>query len=78
MSLKQKLVKKGECMWELPLGSKSGMKVPARLVLSDKLLSQVEEGALEQVANVAALPGIHKHALAMPDMHFGYNSDISI
>ena len=49
------------------------MKVPARLVLSEKLLNQVEEGAIEQVANVATMPGIHKYALAMPDMHFGYN-----
>ncbi|MBI5332875.1 MAG: RtcB family protein [Candidatus Aenigmarchaeota archaeon] len=76
MPLKSKLIKKGDCLWEMPASSKQGMKVPARLVLSEKLLSQVEEGALEQVANVATMPGIHKHALAMPDMHFGYGFPI--
>ena len=76
MSLKQKLIRKGDCLWEMPSNAKQGMKVPAQLVLSEKLLSQVEEGALEQVANVATMPGIHKHALAMPDMHFGYGFPI--
>ena len=28
--------------------------------------------ALQQVANVAHLPGIVKHSLAMPDLHWGY------
>ncbi|MFH7880728.1 MAG: RtcB family protein, partial [Candidatus Aenigmatarchaeota archaeon] len=45
---------------------------PGRVYLSEKLLKEVEEGALEQVSNVACLPGIQKYSLAMPDMHFGY------
>ncbi|MCS7106305.1 MAG: RtcB family protein [Candidatus Aenigmarchaeota archaeon] len=52
------------------------MKVPAWLFLSEKLLSQVEEGAIEQAANVAFLPGIYKHSIALPDMHFGYGFPI--
>jgi tRNA-splicing ligase RtcB len=71
--LKEKLKKIGPCKWELPASAKSGMKVPAWLFLSDKLLQQVEEGAIEQVANVAFLPGIYKHSIALPDMHFGYS-----
>ena len=73
MSLKRKLKKIGVCTWELPKGAKPGMKVPARLFLSGKLLEQVEEGAIEQIANVAFLPGIQKHSIALPDMHFGYS-----
>ena len=73
MSLKNKLKKIGVCTWELPKGVKPGMRVPARLYLSEKLLKQVEEGAIEQVANVAFLPGIHKCSIALPDMHFGYS-----
>lgn len=52
------------------------MKVPAWLFLSDKLLKEVEEGAVEQIANVAFLPEIYKHSIALPDMHFGYGFPI--
>ncbi len=71
--LKEKLKEIGPCIWELPKGAKSGMRVPAWLFLSKKLLKQVEEGAIEQIANVAFLPGIYKHSIALPDMHFGYS-----
>ena len=76
MSLKQKLKKLGPCLWELPKGAKPGMRVPAWLFLSERLLREVEDGAVEQAANVAFLPGIYKHSLAMPDMHFGYGFPI--
>ena len=72
MSLKEKIRKISEYEWELPKEAKPGMRVPGRLFLSEKLLKEVEEGAIEQVANVAFLPGIQKWSIAMPDMHFGY------
>jgi len=73
MILKEKLRKIGNCRWELPKDAKPGMKVPALLFLSDRLMKEVEEGAIEQAANVAFLPGIYKHSIALPDMHFGYS-----
>ncbi|MEM5790978.1 MAG: RtcB family protein [Candidatus Aenigmatarchaeota archaeon] len=76
ISLKNRLRKIGPCLWELPKEAKLGMKVPAWLFLSEKLLNQVEEGAIEQAANVAFLPGIYKHSVALPDMHFGYGFPI--
>jgi tRNA-splicing ligase RtcB len=76
MELKEKLKKIGPCLYELPKEAKPGMKVPAWLFLSEKLLKQVEEGAIEQAANVAFLPGIYKHSIALPDMHFGYGFPI--
>jgi len=76
MSLKDRLKKIGPCLWELPKEAKSGMRVPSWLFLSDKLLKQVENGAIEQIANVAFLPGIYKHSIALPDMHFGYGFPI--
>lgn len=76
MTLKNKLKKIGPCTWELPKEAKPGMKVPARLYLSEALLKDVEEGAVEQAANVAFLPGIYKHSIALPDMHFGYGFPI--
>jgi tRNA-splicing ligase RtcB (3'-phosphate/5'-hydroxy nucleic acid ligase) len=74
--LKEKLKKIGSCSWELPKEAIQGMRVPARLFLSDRLLKEVEDGAIEQIANVAFLPGIHKHSIALPDMHFGYGFPI--
>jgi len=76
MNLKSKLKRVGPCRWELPKNAKPGMKVPALLFLSEKLLKQVEEGAVEQVANIAFLPGIYKNSIALPDMHFGYGFPI--
>jgi len=76
MSLKNRLKKIGPCLWELPKEAKSGMKVPAWLFLSESLLKQLEEGAIEQAANIAFLPGIYKHSIALPDMHFGYGFPI--
>jgi len=76
MALKEKLKKIGPCLWELPKEAKAGMRVPTWLFLSDKLLKQVEDGAVEQAANVAFLPGIYKHSIALSDMHFGYGFPI--
>lgn len=74
--MKEDLKKLGDCLWELPIGAVKGMNVPAWIFLSDKLLAQVEEGAVKQAANVACLPGIYKHSIALPDMHFGYGFPI--
>jgi len=53
------------------------MKVPARFYLpTSKLDELAEEQALEQLRNVAHLPGIVKYALAMPDIHWGYGFPI--
>lgn len=73
MNLKERLKKIANCRWELPKEAKPGMKVPVLLFLSDRLLREVEEEAIEQAANVAFLPGIYKHSIALPDMHFGYS-----
>jgi len=76
MTLKEKLKKVGNCQYELPKEAKPGMRVPALLFLSEKLLKGLEEGAIEQVANIAFLPEIYKHSIALPDMHFGYGFPI--
>ncbi|MCD6371372.1 MAG: RtcB family protein [Candidatus Aenigmarchaeota archaeon] len=73
---KERLEKITDYEWKLPRSIKPCMRVPARIFLSERLLNQVEDGAIEQIANVACLPGIQKHALAMPDMHFGYGFPI--
>lgn len=76
MSLKDQLKPIRENVWELPKTAKKGMNVPSRLFLSKNLLKDVHDGAIEQIANVAFLPGIHKNSIALPDMHFGYGFPI--
>lgn len=70
------VIRKGEYEWELPVGFIPGMHVPARFFLSDELIKTLEEGALQQLANVATMPGIVKSSLAMPDIHWGYGFPI--
>ena len=60
-------------LWELPVGTVPGMRVPARVFADAALLAAIEQDrSLEQLANVATLPGIVDAALAMPDIHQGY------
>ena len=69
------LIRVGEYVWEIP--RQGGMRVPARIYASEKLIGDVrDDPALAQVANVAHLPGIVGHALAMPDIHWGYGFPI--
>src|SRR5674536_342142 len=70
------LRREDEYIWEVPEGTVPGMRVPGRIFLSDKLLNYLEPGAIQQVANVATLPGIQKWSLAMPDVHTGYGFPI--
>ncbi len=74
--LDSKLVKIAEDTYEVPKDYKPGMNVPGRVFLSDKLIQDMESSAIEQVANMATLPGIQKYAMAMPDVHVGYGFPI--
>ena len=66
-----------ENTWELPPDYKPGMRVPGRIFADDSLLPLIiEDTSVEQVANVAFLPGIVRHSLAMPDIHWGYGFPI--
>src|SRR3989338_2175639 len=67
----------GECQWEIPIGTKPGMRVPGIVFADEKLLQHIlGDKSLEQVANVATLPGIVKASMAMPDIHWGYGAPI--
>jgi tRNA-splicing ligase RtcB len=53
------------------------MRVPGRVFASDALMSKaLDDRAIEQVANVAHLPGIVGFSFAMPDIHWGYGFPI--
>ncbi len=52
------------------------MRVPGRIYLDDEAVKSLEQGAVDQVANVASLPGIQKFSIGLPDIHFGYGFSI--
>jgi tRNA-splicing ligase RtcB len=58
--------------WEIPEGHIPNMRVPGRLFVSESLLESIEPETIDQIANVATLPGIQKYSMAMPDAHLGY------
>ena len=61
--------------WEIP--QTDGMLVPGIVFASEELIvNAAEDRAIEQVANVAHLPGIVAASYAMPDIHWGYGFPI--
>jgi tRNA-splicing ligase RtcB len=63
----------GEVTFELEAGFRPDMRVPVRVLADETLLEQVmRDRSLEQLINVATLPGITRFAVGMPDMHQGY------
>src|SRR3989304_1808065 len=72
----KELKKISDTIWEIPLSYKQGMRVPARIIASEKLVKEMDPGVYDQVTNVATLPGIQKYALCMPDGHWGYGFPI--
>src|SRR5213594_3568989 len=62
-----------ETLWEIPAEARPDMRVPAQVFADEELIGAiVRDGSLEQLQNVATLPGIVDAALAMPDIHQGY------
>src|SRR4030088_1931482 len=59
--------------WRIPQRCNPAMRVPGMVYADDQLLElMIADNALQQVVNVATLPGIVGHSLAMPDIHWGY------
>ncbi|MGE3953805.1 MAG: RtcB family protein [Parachlamydiales bacterium] len=69
------LKKIGPATYELP--KTGGMRVPGLVIATEGLIKELEiDKPLEQVANVAHLPGIVGYSIAMPDIHWGYGFPI--
>ncbi len=64
-------------VWRVPMGTVPGMRVPGVVFATEEMATKaVEDRAVEQVANVATLPGIVDASYAMPDIHWGYGFPI--
>jgi tRNA-splicing ligase RtcB (3'-phosphate/5'-hydroxy nucleic acid ligase) len=72
-----RLEKIDDYRWLVPEGSVAGMRVPGLIYTDEKSITEVIlDGAAEQVANAASIPGIVGRSLAMPDIHRGYGFPI--
>ncbi len=70
-----RLLQLDELRWEIPKTGK--MRVPGLIYTDAKIFPDIEKDeSPDQVYNVAHLPGIIRHSLAMPDVHWGYGFPI--
>ncbi|HEX6200393.1 MAG TPA: RtcB family protein [Thermoanaerobaculia bacterium] len=61
--------------WRIP--KSGGMRVDGVVYASGPMMEEIrQDQSLQQVANVAHLPGIVKASIAMPDIHWGYGFPI--
>ena len=71
------LIKISENIYEIPKSYRSDMRVPARVFMNAALFQDIKDDrSLEQLVNMATLPGIQSYAFAMPDIHQGYGFPI--
>jgi tRNA-splicing ligase RtcB len=69
-----RLHKASKTEWRLE--AEGEMRVPAVLYGSESLLADMDDKVLEQIGNVARLPGVVEAAYTMPDAHWGYGFPI--
>ncbi len=65
-----------ENIFEIP--PTGDMLVPGRIYANENMLDSIlyEDESIQQIINVAHLPGIQKYSLGMPDIHWGYGFPI--
>jgi len=61
---------------EVPKGYKDGMRTNGIIFVDETLQATLDMKSVDQVANVAMLPGIVGASMAMPDVHPGYGFTI--
>jgi len=70
-----KLERIDEFRWRIPRHGK--MRVDGLIFASERMMNEIRtDQSLQQVVNVAHLPGITQASLAMPDIHWGYGFPI--
>lgn len=70
--MKEKLKQISEYVWELDKNVRPKMRVKAKVIASKKIIEAVDDAAVEQLTNVACLPGVIEPVIGLPDMHWGY------
>ena len=70
--MKEKLKQVSNVKWRLEKGARPGMRVPAVIYATKRIIDAAEDTAIEQLTNVACLPGVIAPVMGMPDIHWGY------
>ena len=70
--MKEKLKQISEYVWELDKNVRPRMRVKAKIIGSKRVIEDVDDAAVEQLTNVACLPGVIEPVIGLPDMHWGY------
>ncbi len=74
---KKDLERVSDVLWQIPKSFRPDMRVPARVYATERMIEAiVKDRSLDQLVNVATLPGIRRYAIAMPDVHEGYGFPI--
>lgn len=77
MITKNDMEKISPFIWKIDERYRPDMNVPAMIFASEKMIEDMlRDRSIEQLINVACLPGIQKAAMAMPDVHEGYGFPI--
>lgn len=76
MIIKDEIKKVRDNVYEIPGSYNKSMRASGRFYIADEYIDDLEEGAIEQIVNVACLPGVQRYAIGLPDIHFGYGFPI--
>ncbi len=70
--MKDKLQRLNDYEWLVPKTARPGMLADAKIFANQAIMDAMEDEAIQQLTNVAMLPGVVGPVLAMPDAHIGY------
>ena len=76
MTIKDEIKKVRDNVYEIPGTYDKRMRASGRFYIADEYFDDLEEGAIEQIVNIACLPGVQRYSIGLPDIHFGYGFPI--
>jgi len=76
--MKEKVEKVNDFEWHLPKSVRKEMRVDAKIIANKRILDAIEEDAVQQLTNVACLPGVVNPVVGLPDMHWGLCNSFAI
>ncbi len=76
MTIPNFIQKQSDVEWIIPKTFKQGMRVPAKIIATEKIVADMDMQVYDQITNVATLPGIINYSYCMPDGHSGYGFPI--
>ena len=76
MAIMNVIQKVSDTVWELPVSYKQGMRVPARIYGTEKIIREMDDAVLRAGHQCRHPARHHRYAFCMPDGHFGYGFPI--